>query len=175
MILIRGVVFLSLAVIASGCRSFEQLNAKDLRGQSVVVDLSVAQWLGPPPSTKGKFVLLDFWRTTCPPCIGNIKKLNSFHQKFGDNLAVIALSPESAETIERVRSAMKIEYSLAIDESRNAEYHVFGVKRFPNVAILDPNGVVRWQGNPSKKAHDLTEEKIAKLISDYSRNPKETL
>jgi peroxiredoxin len=140
-----------------------------LVGTSVSLDnLSNTQWLTPAPNTDKKFVLLDFWRTICPPCIGNIKKLNSFHEKFGDRLVVIALSPEAVETIDKVKVGMKIQYALGIDKKRWYEKDVFGVKSFPNVALIDPNGVVCWQGNPSKNAHDLTDKKIEEIIAQFS-------
>ena len=46
--------------------------------------LVVEKWLTDEPATQGKYVLIEFWATWCPPCRKSIPKLNEFHQKFPD-------------------------------------------------------------------------------------------
>ena len=55
---------------------------------------------------RGEVVLLDFWMTTCGPCVREMPELAQIHQRFRDQgLKVIGLTPESNDTghVERVR------------------------------------------------------------------------
>ncbi|MFO8015145.1 MAG: TlpA disulfide reductase family protein [Phycisphaerae bacterium] len=44
--------------------------------------LVVEEWLGPTPETAGKYVLVAFWATWCPPCRKSIHLLNRLHARF---------------------------------------------------------------------------------------------
>src|SRR4051812_26135981 len=78
---------------------------KELWGQSVLnqkaPENGVEKWLTGQPETKGKFVLIDFWATWCPPCRESIPELNEIQRKFAGKLVVIGLSDE---TEARVRA-----------------------------------------------------------------------
>jgi len=37
----------------------------------------------------------------------------------------------------------------------------------PHCMLIDPKGIVRWEGFPLLEGHELTEEVIEKLIAKY--------
>jgi thiol-disulfide isomerase/thioredoxin len=49
---------------------------------------------------EGKLVILDFWATWCPPCIGTIPKNDSLQKQFDGKLQFILASSESRETVD---------------------------------------------------------------------------
>ena len=53
----------------------------------------------------GRAVLVDFWATWCPPCLGALPWVADLAQRHGDRLAVVAIAVESPE--ERVREIAK--------------------------------------------------------------------
>src|SRR6266516_3987255 len=134
-------VSLSLAVSAEEKRiwakSFLNKNAPDLK---------VEKWLSKEPDRKGKCVLIDFWATWCGPCRKAIPELNALHKKFGDKLVVIGISAEPEKTVASFTNP-KIEYFSAIDTKGQTEKAV-EVKGIPHVLIIDPKGIVRWEGFP---------------------------
>lgn len=128
--------------------------------------LAVEKWLTAPPDIRGKFVLIDFWATWCPPCRKAIPELNAFQTKFADKLVVIGLSDESEAAVRKLTDP-KIEYTVAID-SNAVTKHTIGVTGIPHVMIMDPQGYVRWEGFPFLEGHELTEQVVADIIARYS-------
>ncbi|MEP6663780.1 MAG: TlpA disulfide reductase family protein [Verrucomicrobiota bacterium] len=127
----------------------------------------IEKWLSAaPPDTSGKFLLVDFWATWCPPCRKAIPELNLFHQKFGKKLIVIGLSDEPEETV-RAMTEPVIHYFSAIDTLSRTKKAV-EVKGIPHVLLIDPNGIVRWEGFPFLDGNELTEDVIRDIIEKFS-------
>ena len=132
--------------------------------------LIVEKWLGDKPDLKGKFLLVDFWATWCPPCRKAIPELNKLHKQFGDKMAVIGISDEK----ERVVVSMKnphIEYFNAIDTQKRMK-NVVQVKGIPHVMIIDPQGTVCWEGFPFLSGHELTETVVENLLREHGAKQK---
>jgi len=129
-------------------------------------DLVVEKWLTPEPDRRGKFVLIDFWATWCPPCRAAIPELNGYQKKFGDKLVVIGISDETEEAVRRLTDP-KIEYAIAIDTQARTKKAV-EVTGIPHVLIIDPHGIVRWEGFPFLAGYELNEKVVADVIARYS-------
>ncbi len=138
-----------------------------LRGSALVGKkapaLHLTQWIPNKPDTSGKFVLIDFWAMWCPPCRRSIPKLNQIQQQFTNQLVVIGITSEPEST---VRSFYKkhIHYWVGID-SQNEMASKIQLRYIPHALLVDPDGIVRWQGNPA--TGELTSQLIQKLIQEY--------
>ena len=140
----------------------KKLWAKTLLGQRAP-ELVVEKWLTPKPETKGKFVLIDFWATWCGPCREAIPELNAFQKKFRDKLVVIGISDETEEAVKKLTDP-KVEYASAIDRQGRMK-NLVEVKGIPHCLLIDPQGVVRWEGYPLLDGHELTERVIAEVVN----------
>ena len=126
-------------------------------------NLAVDKWLTPPPDTQGKFVLVDFWATWCGPCRRSIPLLNDLQARFKDRLVVIGLSDEPEEAVRRMTEP-RIDYAIAIDTQRRASGTV-EVKGIPHTMLVDPKGIVRFEGMPQY----LTGKGLERLMARYSQ------
>jgi len=124
--------------------------------------IQTEKWLTQEPDTKGKFVLVDFWATWCGPCRKAIPELNVFSSKFADKLVVIGLSDEPEQTVRRMTQPV-INYYVAVDGQARSSRDV-GVMGIPHALLIDPKGIVRFEGQPGY----LTEASLSRIIAKFS-------
>jgi cytochrome c biogenesis protein CcmG/thiol:disulfide interchange protein DsbE len=158
-------LFLCIFAAVSAFGAEKQIWAKSFLNQPAP-ELVVEKWLSKEPDRKDKFVLIDFWATWCGPCRKAIPELNAFHKKFGGKLVVIGLSDETEKKVKGMTDP-KMEYFSAIDTKGRTKKAV-AVTGIPHVLIIDPKGVVRWEGFPLLEGYELTEEVVKGVLEKYA-------
>lgn len=138
------------------------INAKSFMNLAAP-SLQVEKWLTEEPDTAGKFILLDFWATWCGPCRASIPALNQFQDRFKDRLIIIGLSDEPEQQVRRMQSP-KIEYRVAIDTQHRTKSEI-GVRAIPHTLLIDPKGIVRFEGHPGY----LTARGLETLLTRYGK------
>jgi thiol-disulfide isomerase/thioredoxin len=137
-----------------------KLYAKSVRGQrppQIVVD----HWVSATPDVAGKWVLVDFWATWCGPCRASIPHLNTLQDKFKDKLVVIGLSSETEEEVKKMEQPV-IRYSVGVDP-RGRTSQALEVTGIPHAILIDPSGIVRFEGMPGY----LDEAGLTRLMAKY--------
>lgn len=147
-------------------------------------EIDVEYWVNDAPTDlAGKFVFIEVWATWCPPCRRSLPYLNYLHEKFGDKLVVISICETDREALEKMEKPLKladIEFHLAVDTGRRFadKLDVYGI---PHAVILEPQfGAVIWEGMPTQPGHELTPEKVEKILAigdklkEEDKLPKET-
>ena len=88
----------------------------------------------------GRVVLVEFWATWCPPCRSTLQWLGELKQRYGDNLAIVALAVESPQ--EQIRStvnSLSPNLNWAIADAPTAA--AFGdITSVPTMFIFDRSG-----------------------------------
>ncbi len=128
-------------------------------------ELVVAEWVTDKPDTKGKFVIVDFWATWCPPCRRAIPHLNKFYKDLKKDVVVIGITNEGKQKILAMKKP-KIDYFIGSDP-QNRMAKELQIQGIPHVIVIDPKGVVRWEGLPILPNYELTEKKLKELIKKY--------
>jgi len=157
-------LFAGFSALAQESNNGKRLWAKSVLNQKAP-ELIVEKWISKQPNTKGKFVLIDFWATWCGPCRAYIPALNEIQKKYSDQLVIIGVSDEPAEKVEAFNNP-KIEYFEAIDTKAKVK-SALEVTGIPHAILIDPKGIVRWEGFPLLDKNQLTEEVIKGLLEKY--------
>jgi len=138
------------------------IHAKPFLNQAAP-ELVVEKWLTNPPETQDKFRLVTFWATWSPACRRGIPRLNEIHRKYGEKVAVIGLSVEPEEQVRELVNP-KLEYASAID-TRKRMIQVVEVTAIPHSLLIDPQGIVRFEGMP----HTITDEALEKILAGEAK------
>lgn len=140
----------------------QKLYAASFRGQRPP-QIIVAEWLTPPPDVTNKFVLVDIWATWTEPARATIPHLNDLQARFKDKLVVLGLSTESVEEIRKMTNPA-IQYSVGSDPEGRTQ-SALEVQAIPHSILIDPSGIVRYEGH----AKQLDADHLEKLLAKYSQ------
>ena len=118
-----------------------------------------------PEDLKGRVVLVELWATWCPPCRSTLGWLGSLKQRFGDRLAVVAISVESPEDkIRKLVTDLNLPLTWVI--GKPDVIRAFGdVSAVPTLLVFDENGKAAgaFFGAPPT-LHTDAETKLAALL-----------
>lgn len=162
----KAILFILLFMAFTAFSQEKKMWAKSIINQKAP-DLIVEQWLTEKPDTKGKFVLVDFWATWCGPCKKTIPELNNFKKEFQKDLVIIGVSDETKENVNKLVSP-KIEYYSAIDTKRTM-YNSLEIQGIPHCILINPQGIVCWEGFPLLDNFELTSKVIKECIEKYKK------
>ncbi len=95
---------------------------------------------------QGKYVLLDFWGSWCPPCRRENPKLVQLHQKYSDRLTIVTIALEKDSL--SWKKASKKDGFLWKNQIVNQNKYVllssiarkYGVSEIPAKFLISPEG-----------------------------------
>jgi len=91
---------------------------------------------------KGKVVVINFWFTTCPPCLQEIPELNEIKAKSDTSKVVfLALTFNEKEVVEKF--LLRKEFNLnVLPDARNIidQYHII---LFPTTFLIGKEGIIK--------------------------------
>ncbi len=95
-------------------------------------------------STKGKYLVINFWATWCPPCLKEIPAFVEFYEQNSDRVEILGLDYEQADkkTILEFTDTFMVNYPIILfDDKNGSQFTNFGdVFGMPTTYIYDPEG-----------------------------------
>ena len=117
----------------------------------------------------GRVVLVEFWATWCPPCQSTLEWLGKLKQRYGNDVAVVAMSVESPDAkVKETVAKLSPEIRWAISDAPTAQ--AFGdVAAVPTMYLFDRSGKMAkvLYGAPPD-LHDTVEKTLEGMVSKQS-------
>lgn len=98
---------------------------------------------------KGKFVLLDFWFTTCPPCLDELPRLHALQSRYQDRLVVVGISIDRDRArFHRFLEREGIHWPQVLDmlDNEGAVQTLYRAPYYPSYWLINPDGEVALHG-----------------------------
>lgn len=150
----RMLVVAGLALAACGANA-QEFTFKDTHGQ--------VQCLS---TYRGKWVLVNFWATWCPPCLEETPGLVALHNAHkGKDLVVIGVALDStSKSVAKFAAEQKITYPLVVGDYEMAA-QIGEIEALPTSYLFDPQG-------KAASYHEgmVTRKDIEAYISNKSKN-----
>ena len=115
-------------------------------------------------SMLGKVYLIDFWFTTCGPCIGEMPYLHKAYEKYKNKgLDILSLAIDSEELVKIFRKyKWKMPWKNSVISRNEKILEDFEVKGFPTTILVGVDGKVL-----TKEAKELRGEKLDETLSKF--------
>jgi peroxiredoxin len=89
---------------------------------------------------RGKAVLVNFWSTTCPACLMELKSLESLSQQLtGKPFALLAITDNSRDEIKQFLDETGLKLPVYFDPDNDA-HRKYQVMYLPASFVIDPQG-----------------------------------
>jgi peroxiredoxin len=118
-----------------------------------------------PKDFKGIYVLLDFWSTSCPHCIDDIRNSyrNLYKKYAGDKFEIVGIADDPKSKIEKFISQNMITWTM-IPAPKSFIQGLYRIDSYPALYLIGPDGVIKAKGK------ELVKEKINAVIEKYLGN-----
>jgi len=109
---------------------------------------------------RGKIVLLHFWASWCPPCLGEIPNWLEMAEEFkGKPIQLLAVSlDESWAAAEKVLPSSKLPPGVvSVIDPKTQVSEQYGSYAFPETYLISPKGeiITKWIGPQDWKSPDF--------------------
>lgn len=114
-------------------------------------------------------VLVDFWATTCQPCLVEMPHLVAMYEKYKDKgfvvLGVAGDGPETSANVSAEVHAKKITFPILLDEESSAMAKFSPKKDMPFWVLIDKNGnIVKTKNGYDPGDEVALAQEIEKLL-----------
>lgn len=122
-------------------------------------------------SNQGKIVVINFWYTSCGPCVQELPYFNNVYQKYSDDIVIIAIHEaeiyqNNPEAVMDFINSQFTDFTILFgyDDIDSPYYYMLGGKSaYPMTLIIDQEGIVTYN-NPGSITENELENEIKKLL-----------
>lgn len=101
-----------------------------------------------PKDYKGKYILLDFWATSCAPCVQEIKNnYIDIYKKYGGNqFEIIGIANNLSNELEGFIKDNHIDWTIIADRKAKFIQKKYKIHQYPTLYLINPEGVIISKG-----------------------------
>lgn len=129
-------------------KKFPSVKFETLNGKSISVQ-----------DFEGKYVIINWWATTCAPCRKEIPGLNQLVEKFklSQDIVFLSIAFDKREGLENYLKYNKFKYLQTLGDKSTSK--IFG-ESFPKNIIVNPSGMVTYysEGGHENKYMEIEKE-----------------
>ena len=118
-------------------------------------------------SLRGRVVLVNFWATSCAPCVKEMPQIVATHRKYqasGFETLAVAMRYDAPASVSYFAQSHQLPFGVVIDNTGAIARAFPGVRGTPTTFVLDKRGAIakRIEGEPDFTAlHALVEKLLA--------------
>ncbi|MDE6867790.1 MAG: 4Fe-4S binding protein [Clostridia bacterium] len=136
-------------------------------GDDKITEISVSEITG-----QGKVLVLNYWYTTCGPCVAELPGFNRVREEFGDDVMIVALHKAGLVTNAKIQEFIDTtindgvnywsEYSLVFGlDTNNESYRALGGSTiYPMTVIVGTDGKISFRQHGPVEEDDLRQALI---------------
>jgi len=141
-----------------GCKA-PDFNVKTIKGETLSLN-----------ELKGKVVVINFWFTTCAPCLAEMPALNKLNEAYkAKDVVFIAFGKDDTQTIKDFLKTTDFNYNhVSSDYDLTNRYCL--IAGWPTNMVLGKDGIVREifsGGATDERAKTETYDKMRQVIEKY--------
>lgn len=152
--MMKRFALLACAALAAACSGVDSTGAQTATGMKPASGDPATDFALPSLDGKtvhlsdygGKVVLIDFWSTTCEPCMAEMPHLVELYKKHKDEgfvvLAVSLDGPESRAQVSSVVSDKQMIFPVLLDEETSVVSRFNPKREMPFAVLVGRNGAV---------------------------------
>jgi cytochrome c biogenesis protein CcmG/thiol:disulfide interchange protein DsbE len=108
---------------------------------------------------KGKVIMVNFWSTTCAPCIAEMQQLNDLARDYSKNVVFLGVAPENVDAIRSLLKKFRFDFTILTDGQ--GVFDELGIDGYPKNFFVDRNGIIKQieEGTPVETSKDGTVKK----------------
>lgn len=163
-----SVIFVSYVYAAGAGKLMDKVSNIEATGFTLMSatgeDISLSDY-------QGKFVLLNFWATWCPPCVREMPALNDLHNNLksshGFEVVGIHVGPALA-TVKQFLKDRPVDFDIVID--KNMSLASWPVSGLPTTFLVSPSGQIIYKATGEREwSSDEMVKFIKEVIKEYER------
>lgn len=116
---------------------------------------------------RGKWVLVNYWATWCPPCLAELPELQRFHVEERGRATVLGVNVESLpqEQLEQFVASFRLSFPvLRAGERPKREVLLGPIDVLPTSYLVSPEGII-----VARQSGPLTAEAVRGFVARYQK------
>ena len=138
------------------------------------VNIKITDWILNVPEDKNlsnKFIVLEFWSSSCKPCLKAVEHLNELQSKFNrQDLYFISLTDEKPDEVNKTAKKVSFNSIVVSDQKKYNYFWKNGINSLvlPLTILIDNKGVIKWIGIPNLLTESVIESLVENKLETYN-------